>query len=339
MIMKDSRFKFFVELFVPILLLVGLYVITDPYKMIYHYDSYYNASGPSYVGLDNDYVSTTNFDNHNHEFHYNSFIFGNSRSRYYMVNDWRQHLDSSAMCYRFDASNETLLGVYRKLKYASRHAEIKNCLLVFDASILATVNNPVGSHLFTPAPQTTEERDWLSFQLAGFKTFCNPKFILAYMDLKLFGQIRGYMKRWNTFNLDSKDYDYRHNEITYPDRELQIDDGTYYDERKMKDWFNQRPQSPYEGMDCIGEEQKHLLHGIDSIFTQHNTNYKIIISPCFDQVELSINDRLILESIFGAKSVFDFSGKNEFTEDYHNYYDCNHYRPCIAKAVLDSIYR
>ncbi len=51
------------------------------------------------------------------------------------------------------------------------------------------------------------------------------------------------------------------------------------------------------------------------------------------------DDREILQGIFGKENVYDFSGINEFTEDYHNYYEAGHYRPLLGNKLLERIYK
>jgi hypothetical protein len=46
-----------------------------------------------------------------------------------------------------------------------------------------------------------------------------------------------------------------------------------------------------------------------------------------------------LQGIFGKENVYDFSGINEFTEDYHNYYEAGHYRPLLGNKLLERIYK
>ena len=50
------------------------------------------------------------------------------------------------------------------------------------------------------------------------------------------------------------------------------------------------------------------------------------------------SDILTLTKIFGTENVFDFSGINEYTQDYVNFYDINHYRSDIAKDIVRVLY-
>ena len=47
----------------------------------------------------------------------------------------------------------------------------------------------------------------------------------------------------------------------------------------------------------------------------------------------------LMQEIFGKENVYDFSGINEFTEDYHNYYEAGHYRPLLGNKLLERIYK
>lgn len=336
--MKDSRLKFALELFVPVLILVIYYLVADPFMFVRHNKPFHPIHGVTFEDRNRDFVSACTFDNYNDSVHYNSFILGNSRSRYYLVEDWKKHLDSDAVCLHFDASNETLNGILLKLRYADKKAKIQNVLLVLDTFILSEANSNYNSYIFHPAPQTTEENDWVRFQLNGFKTFCAPKFLFAYTDLLLFGEVRQYMKNWKVFTLDVRDYNVISNESTFPDKEKQIQNGTYYDSNKMKKWFKRINTQETIAPQCIHELQLQKLSEISQILHQKGINYKVIISPGYDQEKLNPKDFIILNDLFGQQNVFDFSGKNGITENYQNYYDISHYRPHVTSYILDSIY-
>lgn len=335
--MKNRPLKFVLELFIPVVIVIIYYIIADPYKIIWHYDAFFPEEGSSIVGLDHDYVSVANFDNHNDTYHYNSFIFGNSRSRYYLVEDWKKHLDSAAVCYHMDASNETLEGIYLKLKYVSERAPINNCLLVLDNYILSETKTSRDKLIFFPAPQTTPEKDYLKFLVTGFKSFVSPKFFYSYTKMFLFGQVSKEAAAEGVFDVAVRHYDYRWNETTWPEKEKAISNDSYYQGNVMN-YFKERPDTVTYAQQCILGEQEKLLKNIATILLSSGTNYKVIISPGYDQLKLSKDDYVILCSIFGEDNVYDFSGKNEFTEDYHHFYDISHYRPFIAAIILRFVY-
>ncbi len=58
----------------------------------------------------------------------------------------------------------------------------------------------------------------------------------------------------------------------------------------------------------------------------------------YDQIPLEKEQLNLLYDIFGKENVYDFSGKNEFTESVFNYYENSHYRPHVAAEIMDIIY-
>ena len=84
-----------------------------------------------------------------------------------------------------------------------------------------------------------------------------------------------------------------------------------------------------DGLNLVGQ----LLYFYNSFLI------RVLISPDYDQKELHPYDRKILQSIFGKENVYDFSGINEFTKDYHNYYESGHYRPSLGNKLLERIYK
>lgn len=336
--MKKRPLIFVLELFIPVVIVIIYYIIADPYKIIWHYDTFFPEEGSSIVGLDHDYVSVATFDNYNNSLHYNSFIFGNSRSRYYQVDDWKKHLDSTAVCYHMDASNETLEGIYLKLKYVSERSPIDNCLLVLDNYILSETRTSRDKLIFFPAPQTTPEHDDLEFIFTGFKSFVSPKFFFSYTKMLLLGEVSKEAASDGVFDVALRHYNYRWNETSWPEKEDAIANGSYY-QGKVMEYFKVRPDTLSFTQQCIWGEQKRLLDDIASLLLSCKANYKVIISPAYDQLQLNRDDYQVLCSYFGTDNVYDFSGKNDITEHYHNYYDISHYRPHIAAAILDSLYK
>jgi hypothetical protein len=336
--MKKNRIRFFIEAFIPFIIFVLVYAILDPFMMIYKYDNFYENGKPAYVDRNNDYVSTSTYDNQKEKYKYDSFILGNSRSRYYLVNDWKECLDSSASCYHFDASNESLFGIMKKIEYIDKYSTIKNVLLVIDKDILSVTDPQTKSYLFYISPQLVEYKNSFGFFLSGFKTFVNPKFFISYFDLSLFGEIRNYMRYFNVFNENIRNYNLQYNETTWPEKEKLLSQGSYYTKERMKQFYKRNNITTCEDP-CINEPQISQLSIISRIFKRNSTNYKIIISPKYDQKKLADTDLSVLREIFGYNNVFDFSGKNELTEDFRNYWDVNHYNENVAKMIIKEIYQ
>ena len=81
-----------------------------------------------------------------------------------------------------------------------------------------------------------------------------------------------------------------------------------------------------------------MIQEICRIFQENNTEYKIIVSPLYEQVKFSNHDLSILRKNFGP-NLFDFSGNNDFTKSKFNFYEKSHYRKEIADKILEIVYK
>ena len=81
-----------------------------------------------------------------------------------------------------------------------------------------------------------------------------------------------------------------------------------------------------------------MLKEIKKIFEKHNTKYKVIISPLYNQTKLSIQDLATLKSIF-QNDLYDYSGVNSFTQNIHNYYEKDHFRTLVGDSIFSIIYK
>ena len=74
------------------------YVVTDPFKVLFHYEDYYVDNGEGYyINTNRSYVSTQMYIQNKDRYNYDSFIFGSSRSGYYLVEDWKKYLPDSLL--------------------------------------------------------------------------------------------------------------------------------------------------------------------------------------------------------------------------------------------------
>src|SRR5690606_10639729 len=89
--------KFFIRLFLvllPIIIVTAIYFINDPFKVLYHYESYMPANGIPLVNANDDFISTEVFKNNYEKYHYDSYIFGDSRGKNYHIAEWKKHISS-----------------------------------------------------------------------------------------------------------------------------------------------------------------------------------------------------------------------------------------------------
>lgn len=322
---------------IPFVLMLLVYIALDPFKVLKNYDTFFETNDNGRVALNKDFVSTTNFEKNYKKELYNSFIFGNSRSIFYQVADWKKYIDSNSSCYHFDASGEGIYSIHKKVNYIDKKGlSLKNVLLILDYRTLLQYKPKTG-HLFVIPPQLVNNKNILSFQLEFLKAFLSPKFLFAYIDFKFSGKVKQYMKTDYLIEDAPVFYDKKSNEIQFTEFEKMILEGNYFKEEKKKIFYQRDSIASFSPI-SIAQEQKIMLQEIFDIFTKHKTNYKVIINPLYDQVKFNNQDLNYLIQLFGKDKVFDFSGVNKFTNDYTNYYETEHYRPIVANEVMKEIY-
>lgn len=332
-------FRFSLIGIVPFLILIIIYVVLDPFKVIKSYDSLINPKDKCFVGINQDYVSTTTFINNSSKINYNSFIFGNSRSMFYQVAEWKKHLSNNSNCYHFDASGEGIWAINKKIEFIDKEGkEIKNVLLIFDYSTLIR-DKPRSGHLFMITPALVNNSNLIDFHKTCLSSFLSPKFLYTYLDFKITGKIKPYMKE--NFLLDDRprNYDVLTNEFKYNYFEKMMYENKYYTPERLSVFYNRDTIVQKFSPPALHDSQKKILNKMNSILKKHNTNVKIVINPLYNQMKLNNNDLVYLKHLFGSDKVFDFSGINKFTNDYKNYYEAEHYRPQVAAQIMEIVYK
>jgi hypothetical protein len=191
-------------------------------------------------------------------------------------------------------------------------------------------------HLFIIPPQLENNKNIVKFHTTFFKVFCYYKFLYAFLDYKISGKVKDYMRDNLLPNDEPYDYNQTTNEIRFLDAEEKIRKTIYYTSKKLYEFH--RLQSDFVFESAIKDSQKRMLEEIKQIFTKHHTSYRIIINPLYDQIKFNPEDLHYLEDLFGKDFVFDFSGRNILTETYQNYYDTSHYRPQVSRQIMEIIY-
>ncbi len=320
----------------PLLVLAAIYLVSDPFKVLRRYDSYYESGKPCVISLNRDFVSVQTLLQNLRNTPYDSFILGNSRSLFYEVADWQQ-ITGSTQSFHFDASGESLYGIHAKIRLLDRlKMPLRNVLLILDAELLETTEARQG-HIFTKHPILTGQSPF-EFQLEFFKSFYNRVFLKSYLPYLLTRQIRPYMVE--DFMLDDRvmEYDLHSNEIRFSEMESRItrDPESFYAQRTHL--FYDRPSRERMSSPVLRARQKEMLEAIQKVLQSQRTEHRLIINPLYDQQKFNATDLQFLVHLFGVNRVFDYSGTNDITADRRNYYETSHYRPHIARRILQEIY-
>lgn len=321
----------------PLILLVAVYGVLDVFKVLRYHNPYYVDGRPMGVVLNAGHVATMIFDHNRDEQKYDSFIFGSSRSRTYEVADWKQYIGKEASCLHFDGNAEPLYGVWNKIKYIDRcGVEIKNALLIVDGLLLSETMSRTG-HLYRIPPMVEDNGSYVAYHSTFIKSFLHPEFLVAYFDYLISGEVKPYMTTDFLLSGQYRTHEMLTNQVRHEHRDSLIAIGRYYTPEIMKLFENRQCPDSVAPI-VVGEVQLSMLNDIADILKQHKANYRVIVSPLYDQIRMNPDDVMALGEIFGEENVFDFSGVNEFTADYQNYYDDSHYRPNVAREVMNIAY-
>jgi len=333
LIMKRIFFKLSIAA-IPTLFIISIYIVYDPFKVLYHHDSYYTNEYTLSLPLNKDVVTTEMFIENYAKYHYDSYIFGNSRAMYYAVGEWEKHIHSTN-CYHFEAWGESLFGVEKKMEFIhNKGLKIKNALFIIDSSILNTVTN-YPQHLFIKDPETSGESK-LVFQSKFIVDYFDGDFLKEYYYFLLTHKISPYTR---FFYSNIAEYNPMTNEVGALGLEQKIKNNpdSFY-QSEIKSFYKRNPLQHYTRQ-LIGDKQKAYLLKIKEMLAEDHSDYRIVINPLYDQDKIDSSDLKYLYDIFGRQNVFNFSGINDMTQSIYNYYEVSHYRCAIANRIMDSIYK
>lgn len=314
----------------PFFILLAVYFINDPFKVLYHYDSYYPANGTQRIYLNSDFVTVQNYLNKYKNQNYDSYIFGSSRGFRFITSDWQKHL-SQCSPYQFSSNSESLFGIERKINLIdSLHQPIKNALFIIDAGLY---NRCIDEINISHHPILTNK--YYALQYNSLYNYANLNFLPSYLYLLFTGKIK---KVNDDFCNYPSCYNEITNDLTFPsfDSIINADTSLYYHSRSCE--FILRTTIQQYSSQTIKVPQLQLLQHIKALLYKNHTSYKIVISPLYDQIKTNSEDYKILCDIFGKENIYDFSGINGITNDKHNYYEHVHYKVFVANAIMDSIY-
>lgn len=326
-----ALFKFSLPAVIPLTILLIFYIATDPFKVIRSYDDY---SYPTVIP-NTDYISTEMFVKNYPKYHYNSFIFGSSRTIAFNTDSWEKHLPGHNSPYIFNASGETVWGIYKKVKYLdSSNVKIDNALIILCRDVSFKTEGNSDGHLFIKHPLTSNEGKF-TFYYTFFNAFISPKFLFNFIAYKAIGKYKPFMKGYIQQN--KVRYDTVDNQIHRISEELEMKNtpDKYYAERSKL--FYARVGEKSDPKPIISPRHIFMLKEIKRILDKQRSTYKIVISPLYEQVKFNSNDLHSLKGIFGD-NLYDFSGKNYFTDSQRNFYENSHYRPTVGDSVLNMIY-
>ena len=329
-----KRFLKCVGLFVgiPLLLLLGLYVWTDPFKCIHPFDVH------DVDNTNREYLSTELFLRNEKSQQYNSFIFSSSRGCGMNAYRWKTYLPADAHPFIFQAWSETLTGIEMKMSYLDEHQVPLGHVLVmldipgaFKQEQLSHEAMTLKHFIFTGKSRVSynaiqyfnfiqKPSLWVSSvrkRVKGSKTACHSDTIT---------------NDWNKRNKQSF--------AEIPEQDSLKD----CSEISRQTFFSKIEHRRNEGVvvsePLISRSFEDQLCHIKAILARNKSDYYVILTPayCYTNEAVHPNDLEKLKTIFGEERVYDFTGKNEMTDDYNNFTDPNHFGQRVGWMILETIY-
>lgn len=316
---------------IPVLILVLGYIYNDPFKILFKSIN----SNDGIIIPNRDFVSTERYLTNKNKYNYNSFIFGSSRSLAFRPTYWKQKLKSNDQPYAFDASGESIFGIYRKIKFLdSIKSDLNNVIILLcrDGTFKTTHNKK--EFLYVTHPYISGD-SWIEYNYIFLKAYLTPVFLLKYYSYKIINEYKPFMKGVIDDNSLSTDSITNEIKMVKWDNEIYIDRDKYYSERG--NIFYKRNGERVDSVKQVNDTIYCMLREIKQIFDNNKTNYKIVISPLYDQIKYCPDDMCMLKEIFGDK-LYDFSGKNSITDSLTNYYELSHFRPHVGDSIINKIY-
>lgn len=300
------------------------YIAADPFSVIWRKDlpNHPNRAVRGLMALDK-----------HKDIHYDSFIFGSSRSEPYRIDDWKTYIGENAVACHSQQSADNVYGTLARLKYLyKRYRHVENALIIIDPDYFFGLGLMDG-YQYRNHWKVTGPQDWFAFHWDFFSAFFHADNLA-----KVFG--------WK-----EQPYPYPSTYVSvYDEKQLwgcdsMIDNGhfdEYYEKYVISDGyrFYERDttiEKIHESV--IHQEQLAALQEIRDIFYGNNTKYRLIVSPLYNLEKFNPTDRKLLEDLFGEEYVFDFSGINEYTKDSTNYYENSHYRPHLCRILMQEAYK
>lgn len=318
---------------IPIVVLVAIYVITDPFKTLRPFSTSY------FDNTNRDYLSSELFLKNNPIYHYNSFIFGSSACCGFNTYHWKHYLPLGASQFLFQAWGETLTGIEQKIEYVDKNGNsIDNAIVLFNIpGTFGKQQLPI--EVLSIKHYRFSGQSKLAFQARLFEGF-------AQKPSKWFSSIKQYFNPCiEVFPADTISNDWgignRNLDISVqpPKDSLTSCSATvrsvFLKEIEGKTDLDLKENEPQITSTFLGQ-----LKHIKAIFDKHHTDYKIVISPayCYTHPKINVKDLEILQDIFGKERVFDYSGKNDITTDCYNYSDPNHFGLSVGWQIIEDIY-
>lgn len=321
---------------IPLILLAAAYIILDPFKVVKTWYPYFDDTPwENRLGWNKNWVSVTAYEQGLEANRYDSFIFGSSISIAYRIEDWKKHLPDDAVPFHFDASDETVYGILKKIQYLdNRNDTIRHALIIFEPRTFRTRHRDDFLHYMPP--QISGWYNYFPFHYSYFKDFLKLDFLKSYIPFLITGNPANYSEE-DIFARQAFTYDKNTNEEQMDMMEAIIasNPDSFY---TREDMTRITGMEPHYCEPLINDSIASCLKEIAVILNRHHCNYHIIFGPNRLKEIMPPADYAILNRTFSPERVYRYTSLDTVADDRRFYYDNGHYRVAVCDEILDSVY-
>ena len=316
----------------PLLILLGIYLWTDPFRCLHEFDI--NDTN----AINREYLSTELFLRNHPTQQYNAFIFSSSRGGGFNTYTWRMYIGDDTRPFLFQAWGESLTGIELKMDYLDKHnVAIEHAIIMLDIPGTFGIKQLPHEALSMKHWVFTQDSKFTYNAIQFYNFIQKPSFWVKNIRKTLAHSKEACCS--DTISNDWESDNYLNYEALPPQDSLKK--CTEMTRRTFRAQINSVQDSVQKVSQPVikGQFVEQLQH-MKAILGKHNTDYHIVLSPAICYLHSSANpaDLEILENIFGKECVHDYTGKNELTEDYNNFSDPNHFGLRVGYLIMQEIY-
>ena len=330
--MKRFVITILVFIAIPLILLVGIYLWTDPFRCIHDFDI------NDVDATNREYLSTELFLRNEPTYHYNSFIFASSRGGGINTYVWKQYLPDGAQPFLFQAWSESMTGIEQKMNYLNEHhISINNALILIDIPSTFDTKNQLPKDALSMKHFVFTGQSRFRYNVLQFTNFIQKPSLWR----KSISNKVHHVHMSCPSDTITNDW-FNTNRLNYTELSPQ-DSLKQCSEIGRKTFFAEIERSKGKltmSEPLITELYEEQLRHIKAIMEANHTDYHIIITPayCYTNPAVNPNDLALLCDIFGEERVHNYTGKNAYTDDYNNFSDPNHFGLRVGYLILKDIY-
>lgn len=329
-----KKFLTIVGLFLgmPLLLLLGLFLWTDPFRTLHVFDI------NDVNTVNREYVSTELYLRNKDTYHYNAFVFGSSQASGLNTYTWKMYLPEGASTFLFQSWSENITGVKQKLEWLDANgANIDHALILIDMPGFFSKNQVTYDALSMKHYALSGESAWRYHAREYYNFIQKPSSWIESTKQT----ILGYKQ---TISADSITNDWFAENVRDYESIPKQDSLSQCTEQTRKNFFlmnaNVSDEDVLMASAMISERFKPTLETIRAVLEKQNTDYYIIVTPIyrFTNPYMNPEDLCTLQDVFGEDRVYDFSTRKEYTSDYNDFFDPIHFGTRLGWYMLREIY-